>query len=660
MSDKRHLYLIAILVLFFVLSCSQKQGGPSGVEIQPTATPTSEPSKLSAPQATPLAEEIVLDGSLKAPVVKEDAEAFVLEKIIPAVSDGDVIAYQWPETFKPGDIVSNGEGEFSYTATGNTFVLWIDEYPGALFAHPTKTILIDSETGNFTIKETQWWPTVNGVGLWGLQSERDKIETQIHSEQEPSSAKDLSLSKSLAAKQAPVEKKEEVKPVEVAEGPSCPEVPCFCGREAERYCLIVNGYEDPKGTYEEEEDGFKGLVIKDSFGESESNAMVDLMKSKMGCGDIQYLSPYHGKEGFASKGKSTAVTNLKNLQAAFAKIAEKIDCCDEILLFVNAHGSEQGSFTLNPPHREKIVLGGGKTEEKEFGDPGGTSLTSDEFKGLLDSLKSCQIKVILETCYSGAQIENLSQPSRGGGCHCLTLYTSSAKDQVTWGNTFSNAFRKALSGGAASLDEAFDKAKQETEEETSDMSSKQTPQRSNTPPDSCSDNDGDKLTAGKEGDLKTNPDKKDTDGDGVDDYKELKLGLDPLNPDSDKDMVNDGQELIDKTDPKKPDTDNDGLIDGYEKFGGTNPKDPDTDDDIIFDGDEIKKGTDPLKPDTDGDRLDDGEEDSLGTDPLKKDTDGDGCEDGDEDVFRMDPKNPRDCNPDRMEYYKRYGIYGDR
>ena len=71
----------------------------------------------------------------------------------------------------------------------------------------------------------------------------------------------------------------------------------------------------------------------------------------------------------------------------------------------------------------------------------------------------------------------------------------------------------------------------------------------------------------------------DVDGDGLSAAKEAELG----------------------TDPNKADTDEDGLKDGDEVRQGTNPQVVDTDGDTLPDGSEVANGTSPVKSDTDSD-----------------------------------------------------------
>lgn len=82
------------------------------------------------------------------------------------------------------------------------------------------------------------------------------------------------------------------------------------------------------------------------------------------------------------------------------------------------------------------------------------------------------------------------------------------------------------------------------------------------------DDDGDRLSNIREGELGTLPDDPDTDKDGISDGDEVLIyGTNPLQRDTDGDGLSDGEEiLVTGTDPLRPDTDGDGITDPEDPF----------------------------------------------------------------------------------------------
>jgi hypothetical protein len=156
-----------------------------------------------------------------------------------------------------------------------------------------------------------------------------------------------------------------------------------------------------------------------------------------------------------------------------------------------------------------------------------------------------------------------------------------------------------------------------------------TPETTDTPRVSATDQDADTVPDELEPGLGLNPTDPDTDGDAVADGEEInRYGTDPTLWDTDGDGLADGEELfVSGTDPLVGDTvSGDGSAGSEERADDTDPvgeeesapeaSDLDSDRDRLADADEATFGTDPTTPDADGDGYYDGDEVNLGTDPL--------------------------------------------
>jgi hypothetical protein len=47
-----------------------------------------------------------------------------------------------------------------------TWFFWIDDAPGAYFVHPNRFVFVPASGGEITVQEQEWWPELNGQGLW--------------------------------------------------------------------------------------------------------------------------------------------------------------------------------------------------------------------------------------------------------------------------------------------------------------------------------------------------------------------------------------------------------------------------------------------------------------------------------------------------------------
>ncbi len=103
----------------------------------------------------------------------ENATQILLENVIkPGELNHDLVALLWPQMLKAGDnISSHGAPEHVYTIEENTWFFWINDFPYAMFSHPTRYVFINALTGEYEIKIESWWPQLNRTDLWGSSEE---------------------------------------------------------------------------------------------------------------------------------------------------------------------------------------------------------------------------------------------------------------------------------------------------------------------------------------------------------------------------------------------------------------------------------------------------------------------------------------------------------
>jgi hypothetical protein len=352
-------------------------------------------------------------------------------------------------------------------------------------------------------------------------------------------------------------------------------------------------------------------------------------------------------------------TNLVSLKMAFAALQKNITgCCDEVFIYINAHGGPSASMDINPFSKEPKLYEDGPNRGKPMGGVtvatgsklGGT-LRSVELAAYLNNIKSCKTKLYLNSCYSGSHFTKTNINAIPGdvkSCMCRTIYTSASSRQPSWtGQEFD--FVDAIRNGK-SFEEAVHaqwremKKLSESARSADELKEKVDPRIQSTDCLLCDDRDGDGLNGYEEIAVGTDPNRIDTDGDGLSDYAELRgeRRSDPTKKDTDNDGLSDGEEIERGTDPANADTDGDGVSDQNEIFGRTDPLNPDSDGDGLRDGEEYERRTLPNQADTDQDGLTDGQEvKKYKTNPLKKDSDNDGVSDAVEVAQGTDPNNPR-------------------
>jgi hypothetical protein len=107
------------------------------------------------------------------PSTFDQASEIIRQQLIePADFQGGVIVFGLQEALKPGDVVHAYQKEGfepfpePVTIEEETWFFWIDEAPGGMFAHPTRFVYLTLANGKLSVTEEQWWPVLNGRGLW--------------------------------------------------------------------------------------------------------------------------------------------------------------------------------------------------------------------------------------------------------------------------------------------------------------------------------------------------------------------------------------------------------------------------------------------------------------------------------------------------------------
>ena len=108
-----------------------------------------------------------------APLTFEQAAQLVLDEVVhPEELSQPTIVFGLSKPLQPADELHPYEkAGFEPFAEhigieDETWFFWIDDAPGAMFVHPNRFVLVKRDSGGLTVQEQQWWPVLNGEGLW--------------------------------------------------------------------------------------------------------------------------------------------------------------------------------------------------------------------------------------------------------------------------------------------------------------------------------------------------------------------------------------------------------------------------------------------------------------------------------------------------------------
>jgi hypothetical protein len=86
------------------------------------------------------------------------------------VQDNPIDAHFFPHSISPQDSLQDGPYGKYFDIMEDTFLIWVDFFPGMFFTHKTAYILISK--GNIQIERGDWWPVLNGKTI--LYNEQGK------------------------------------------------------------------------------------------------------------------------------------------------------------------------------------------------------------------------------------------------------------------------------------------------------------------------------------------------------------------------------------------------------------------------------------------------------------------------------------------------------
>lgn len=112
----------------------------------------------------------IMVSSPPAGIGKDEAIAILVSKIIkPAAAYKRISAFMLSQPLQNGDVVTSESGQ-RYPIDTNTWFVFIDDEPLAFFAHDSRYVFIDAQTGSYDVSNETWPPQINNLSMWDTQN----------------------------------------------------------------------------------------------------------------------------------------------------------------------------------------------------------------------------------------------------------------------------------------------------------------------------------------------------------------------------------------------------------------------------------------------------------------------------------------------------------
>jgi hypothetical protein len=320
-------------------------------------------------------------------ISKEDAATKVVSTVVDKIweqadQSKGLRANQYEELLPKGTrvqsaFVPEGQKPSVMVCKNACWLFFIDEQPGAHFAHPVQIALLDAKTGEVQVIQAEWWPQIDGKAVFDNVDERNDPKTIIFDKAPPVSSKSQKLEEFLGGISRQIKSHD----------------PC------DAWAVIVCGYNDLPDTFDEDTDGIyavlTGLGLLDDH--------------------IFFVSPHTTHTGVDRP------TSIANVQWAINQVAVSADETDKVLFFYSSHGGID-SLSCVPTS------------------PGGGYISAADLDTWLDGITCDELTIIIEACHSGSLIGKYADGSyvaaeddlTGDGETNRCIFTSASTDTSSY------------------------------------------------------------------------------------------------------------------------------------------------------------------------------------------------------------------------------------
>ena len=346
---------------------------------------------------------VALIGAERCPRGARDrAIALVVSKIVDQIWDqvdqhGGLRVHAYPRELDAGTKVEPfappGVAVDSMTCENTCLLFFIDIYPSGHFAHPVVIALYDLRTRELNHVEGDWWPLVTWPSgaiepVFDTVAKREDPALIVYGK--PSLYTVYDPSDYAQFTHLPRRTPAPTPSMFFDSGPPPTPAP-----SCSVWAMLVNGWDDPSDTFDEDTDG-----------------MYEVLRGhKVPEDHIYYLSPYHGDGLYKKKTTKNGVMEILTEKLPTRIQEEKLATgvgCTELLFFYSSHGlNEVLSCVSNKPFGGWIGAG--------------------DLHTWLGSVPCERVTIVIEACYSGSMVDylknHLDQERR--------LFTSTTKTGVS-------------------------------------------------------------------------------------------------------------------------------------------------------------------------------------------------------------------------------------
>jgi hypothetical protein len=245
-------------------------------------------------------------GSPSGEVSLDDAIQLVLKEVVQSGDpDHQLIVFALPEPLQPGDVIHPyqfpGLEPFPEPriVAQEEYFFWVDDTPGAQFAHPNRFVFVDRASGEISVSEEAWWPVLNEVGLWIEREEYWDEDNWIYSNFE---YRPIDVPKSGA-----IGRHASLRPVRLTDG------------EGIGSAIVINGWIDGQNLEED--------LATDADGMHDSLTAAGF--------DTTYLGPPEDDNP-----DRNGDADLDGINTWFRNKKDELEAGDTLFVYITSHGTE--------------------------------------------------------------------------------------------------------------------------------------------------------------------------------------------------------------------------------------------------------------------------------------------------------------------------------
>lgn len=350
----------------------------------------------------------------------EEATSAIKEAL--SKDEGYYLAYLWPEILKPGDTVKTWDEESATTTIKEfSYLAWVDTQPGnAFFAHPTKFIYVNAETGSINEEDKDFWPVVNGESFEGDDSTLIAIagERVAINESLRKSVGDY-MKKQLSKVSIPQVSAQSANRLRI--DPDAANAPT-----GNYYAIVVAGYGRNAWVFMEGANEMNDALRRAGYDDDKITFLAQ------GPARLDPTWDRTGTPGLIRNDLVDGYTSPTNLNRAITDIREETTRIDSLFVFMLVHGRD-GRFAMG-----KIAASANRNNIDRALQGRSANMSSRRFANLLVGRTNelCELMILVDSCYSGSHEDRLRREYDPEKIKRMQVGLSTSDETLSYGADF--------------------------------------------------------------------------------------------------------------------------------------------------------------------------------------------------------------------------------